>query len=78
MPVSEETYQEVALEDPDGLWELACGRLRRKPCMTRAHNGTIRRLNHRFSTQLDEREYLVSMEGPPLRVSTGSYYRPDL
>ena len=78
MPVSEQTYEQVALEDPDGQWELVCGRLRRKPGMPREHNGAMRRLNHRLAIQLDEREYLVSMDGPPLRISTGTFYRPDL
>jgi hypothetical protein len=27
MPISEETFERVALEDPDGKWELHCGRL---------------------------------------------------
>ncbi len=30
MPMSEAIYERVALEDPEGLWELACGRLPRK------------------------------------------------
>jgi Uma2 family endonuclease len=38
MPVSEQTYEQVALEDPEGQWELVCGRLRSKPPMTHAHN----------------------------------------
>ena len=38
MPVSEATYQQVALEDPESKWELHCGQLRRKPSMTMPHN----------------------------------------
>ena len=38
MPVSEQTYRQVALEDPEGKWELVCGYLRRKPAMTTEHN----------------------------------------
>ncbi len=30
MPVSEQTYRVVALEDPEGQWELHRGRLREK------------------------------------------------
>ena len=33
MPVSAETYERVALEDPEGKWEPVCARLRRKPIM---------------------------------------------
>jgi hypothetical protein len=38
MPVGEATYERVALEDPDGEWELDCGRLWSKPGMTTQHN----------------------------------------
>jgi hypothetical protein len=38
MAVSQQTYERVALEDPDGRWELHGGRLREKPGMTWAPN----------------------------------------
>lgn len=37
MPVSERTFIELALEEPN-QWELSCGHLRRKPGMTAEHN----------------------------------------
>src|SRR6266700_3296062 len=78
MPVSEKTYRQVALEDPDGKWELACGRLRSKPGMTVEHEGAGRRVARRLILQLDETEYEVMTDGPRLRVSSGSYYLPDV
>ena len=34
MVISAKTYEQVALEDGDEVWELACGILRKKPGMT--------------------------------------------
>jgi Uma2 family endonuclease len=78
MPVSEATYERVALEDPTGGWELVCGRLRSKPAMTTEHNGVIRMLQYHLQRQLDVREYVVSTDNGRLRVSCGSSYVPDL
>ena len=52
MPVSEQTYERPALEDPEGRWELHCGRLRSKPGMTAAHNRLGRVLGYRLQQQL--------------------------
>lgn len=78
MPISEKTYQQVALEDPKGDWELLCGRLRAKPPMTIEHDDTMRRLSHLLDVQLDEGEYAVATDRPRLRVASGSYYLPDV
>ncbi|HTE87221.1 MAG TPA: Uma2 family endonuclease [Dehalococcoidia bacterium] len=78
MPISEATYERVALEDPEGRWELVCGRLRSKPGMTAAHYDAMRRLARRLILRLDEGEYTVATEGPRLWVSSGSYYLPDV
>lgn len=77
MAVSAETYQRVALEDPEGRWELVCGRLRRKPLMTTEHNQTARKLIRRLSIHLAEEEFTVG-DSARLRISTGSYYIPDV
>jgi Uma2 family endonuclease len=78
MPISEQTYERVALEDPDEKWELVCGRLRTKPAMTTEHYEVMRTLIRRLIVQLDERDYVVDKDGPRLRVSTGTYYVPDV
>jgi Uma2 family endonuclease len=77
MPVSEQTYQQVVLDDPRGGWELVCGRLRQKPIMTTEHEDLARNLLRRLILQLPEDEYAVG-ESIRLRVSTGSYYVPDV
>lgn len=78
MPVSEATYERVALEDPEGQWELVCGHLRSKPAMTTEHNRTMRILDHLLASHLDREDYGVSANGARLRISTGSFYVPDL
>jgi Uma2 family endonuclease len=78
MPVSEATYERVALEDPEGQWELACGRLRSKPAMTTEHNAVVSELEHQLGRQLDWSRYVVRSNSSRLRISTGSFYVPDL
>jgi Uma2 family endonuclease len=77
MPVSEATYRRVALEDTDDSWELACGRLRKKPLMTTEHQEMARGILYPLIQQLDLREFVVS-EHVKVRTSTGSYYIPDV
>jgi Uma2 family endonuclease len=78
MPVSEKTYRRVALEDPEGKWELWCGQLRRKPGMTTDHNEIARRLQRRLVLQVDERDYSVATDNGRVRISGGTFYVPDL
>jgi Uma2 family endonuclease len=37
-PMSDEAFERLALDDPDGHWELHCGVPRRKPAMTFEHD----------------------------------------
>jgi Uma2 family endonuclease len=78
MPVSEATYERVALEDPEGQWELACEGLRRKPEMTLEHNDVCENLVEALLGQLDRREYRVRWNSARLRVSDGRHYVPDV
>jgi Uma2 family endonuclease len=78
MPVSYATYEKIALEDPEGRWELVCGRLRSKPGTTVEHESTKRRLLTQLVPQLGGERYEASMEGPRLRVAGGSVCLPDL
>src|SRR5438105_12058902 len=77
MPISAATYERVALEDPGGYWELVCGHLRSKPAMTTEHNDVIDALYSQLSHQLDRSQYRVRTNSR-VRVSTGSFYVPDL
>ena len=78
MPVSEATYERVALEDPSGGWELVCGRLRSKPAMTTEHNAVTDGLDYELKRQLDRSEYVIRSGSGRLRISTGTFYVPDL
>jgi Uma2 family endonuclease len=77
MPVTEETYRRVALEDTDDQWELSCGRLRKKPLMTSEHQGTARQVYQSLVLQIDLTQFTVG-ETVKVRTSAGSYYVPDV
>jgi Uma2 family endonuclease len=77
MPVSDATYEQLALEDPEGRWELDCGRLRQKPAMTTEHEDVIGNLNRALIRQLDDQEF-ITRPNSRLRRRAGSYYIPDL
>lgn len=78
MPVSEATYERVALEDPDNTWELVCGRLRRKPDMTQEHNDVARLLGYYLQAQLDLGSWTVIVNLSRTRLRAGSYFVPDV
>ena len=78
MPVSEATYERIALEDPESNWELVCGRLRRKPEMTQEHNDVITLLGHYLQQQLPLGQYTVRTNMSRTRLRLGNYYVPDV
>ncbi len=78
MPVSMATYERVALEDPEGHWEMVCGRLREKPPMSTAHNGVQRRLHKQLAIQLPDDAFTVSAESARPRIEAGTYFVPDV
>jgi Uma2 family endonuclease len=78
MAVSEATYERLALEDPEGQWELRCGRPRSKPGMTTEHNYVLSELDGQLRSQLDSHVHLVSVNAARLKISTGAFYIPDL
>ena len=78
MPVTERTYQAVALEDPDGKWELHRGRLREKPAMTWDHNDDIVELAFQLRGQLDRRQFRVRVNSARVRRQDETYYIPDV
>jgi Uma2 family endonuclease len=71
-------YERIALRDPSAKWELVCGRLRRKPEMTTEHGFTGRRLASLLSRQLDLDEYSVGTDATRVRISSGTFYVPDV
>jgi Uma2 family endonuclease len=78
MPVSEKTYKAVALEDPEGHWELHCGVLRRKPGMSFEHSHLIIELFLALTQQLDRQAFAVRPNLGRVRRSSESYYIPDV
>ena len=78
MVVSAETYERVALEDPDGLWELVCGELRQKSPMTFEHDHVIEMLADRLRALVSSEQ--ISVRAHPIRLLTpsGAHYIPDL
>src|SRR5947209_3541935 len=78
MSVSEKTFRQVALEDPEGHWELHCGVLRQKPGMTYEHNHTNRRLFRFLDRQLENSQFEVAMNAGHVSRSPEHYYIPDV
>lgn len=78
MPVSEQTYLQVALEDPEGNWELYCGQLRSKPTMTAEHNDLMVELGLMLRQQLDRTQFRVRINAGRARRSESRYYVPDV
>jgi Uma2 family endonuclease len=76
--VSERTYQQLALEDPEGHWELHCGFLRRKPNLSVEHNYVTTELQFRLKLQLDRNEFDVRSNIGHVRISPQNYYIPDV
>ena len=78
MVISEQTFQLVALEDADGLWELHDGRLVEKPEMGAEHNDSIVRLGLVIGPQLDWNVYRLRINMAHVKWSERNYYIPDL
>ena len=81
MPISQATYERVALEDPESYWELLCGELvpnERKEGMTQEHGFTIVDLDLMLSEQLRPHDYVVRTDPLRLHSPSGSNCMPDL
>src|SRR5438309_1083816 len=78
MTVTETTFQQIALEDPSGHWELHCGQLRQKPSMTAEHNETMSLLHIWLGQQVDPEEFRVRSNSGHVRRSAENYFIPDV
>ncbi len=79
MPVTEQTFEQLALEDSERRWELVCGRLREKPGMTLEHNSVARRLAAQLVRQLPGDDYEVGTNaGYAGREDAATYLVPDV
>jgi Uma2 family endonuclease len=78
MPVSEETFRRVALEDPEGHWELDHGCLRRKPGMSFPHNFAMTYLGGQLISQLDPEVFQVRINSGHVNRTDRSFFIPDV
>ncbi len=78
MAVSFETYERLALEDPDGKWELVCGRLRSKPGMTTRHNQLGMRIGAYLYLQVNADAFEIRVDSGRVRAVDGSGFIPDV
>jgi Uma2 family endonuclease len=76
--MSDEAFERLALEDPDGQWELWYGVPRRKPGMTLEHNEFTDDLAYLLTAQLDRRQFRVRNSKGHLRRPARSYFIPDV
>jgi Uma2 family endonuclease len=78
MPVSEQTYQAVAVEDPERHWELYDGLLVEKPWMGIEHSDVKTYLGFDLIGQLDREKYRVHIDSTRLRETQRRYFIPDV
>jgi len=78
MPVSEEIFKRVSLEDPDGHWELHDGCLRQKADMGVEYNQLGFLIGHFLASQLDLRHYMIRVDAGLVRPSASRFYIPDV
>jgi Uma2 family endonuclease len=78
MSMTEQKFREMALDDPEGHWELHCGEPRRKPVMTMEHNDVQFELAVLLHQQLDPGQFRVRSNAGHVRISSENYYIPDV
>ena len=78
MPISEQTYLQLAQDDPDSKWELHCGQLWSKQPMTWEHSDILSHVGYLLQTQLDRGEFVVHWNTGHVRRSEMQYYIPDV
>ena len=75
--ISEETYQQIVLSDPNHKWELIEGWLREKPGMTWEHSRTVMLLGHALLQQVDIDQFSVFFESR-VRWTAESIFIPEI
>jgi Uma2 family endonuclease len=78
MTVTASTFRRVAVEDPDGKWELACGELRRKPPMAMNHNRIAFEIAFTIRAQLDTERCEVRADAGYVSIGEHQSYIPDV
>ncbi len=78
MPISEQVFRQIALEDPEGHWELYCGNLRQKPGMTAEHNDLMVLLGSQLFQQLARDQFRVRINAGHVQRTSENYFIPDV
>lgn len=82
MPLTDRTYEAVALEDDDATWELHEGRLVAKPPESFRHNDVTGELFFLLANQLSRKEFHVRTNAGRVRYDHDEYhltfYVPDV
>ena len=76
--ISEQEYRELALTEADRRWELWEGVPREKPLMSMKHEDVASYLGAALIAQLDRRLFRVNINGGRARLSSRSYFIPDV
>lgn len=76
--ISNETYERMALAEPDRQWELWDGHLRDKPGMTHPHNRIEARLGILIGYPLDWNDYEVRIDAGRVHRPASTYFIPDV
>ena len=76
--LSEQAFRELSLGDSQGRWELHHGQLRERPPMTAGHGRDMHRLLAQLYAQLDPRAYVLRTQHGRTRVSSDTYYIPNI
>jgi Uma2 family endonuclease len=78
IPVSEETFLRLAIDDPDTRWELHDGLLVEKPGMSYRHGDVSFYLGHQLASQLDPAQFRVRVNHGRLHRPGGTFFIPDV
>lgn len=76
--IGEQAYRELALNEPDRFWELWDGVPVEKPQMSMRHNAVGFYLGVALANQLNRSDYRITVNGDRARISSRSYYIPDV
>jgi Uma2 family endonuclease len=78
MPISEQEYRQIALEDGDRTWELHDGELVEKPSMAFPHNDLLIEVAYALRRQLARDRFRVRANTGRIRRNERNYYVPDV
>lgn len=78
LPMTEEAFERLALDDPEGRWERWDGVARSKPLMVFAHNEVADTLAFELRRQVSRSSFRVRAEKARVRRPRRSYHVPDV